>query len=172
MQEHAHRPEPSPDGALTGQRIDLHAIAIAAVGGGLGIALMIELAELSQMPWGFVPFATSIVLVLGAPDAPQAQPRNIVGGHVLSALCGLLFCSLLGPTMWAAALGVAASIAAMQATRTFHPPAGINPVVMAIAHAGPLFVLVPVATGALILLAFAFVYHRLTQKAPWPKTWM
>lgn len=152
--------------------VDWRAIAIAALGGGLGIAVMLELAELSHFPWGFVPFATSIVLVLGSPEAPQAQPRNIVGGHVLSALSGLFFCTLLGPTMWAAAFGVAASIAAMQATRTFHPPAGINPVVMVLAHAGPLFVLVPVTLGAFILVAFAFIYHRLTQATPWPRQWI
>lgn len=164
---------PSTSRSATGMPArDWRAIGIAALGGGLGIALMLELAELSHFPWGFVPFATSIVLVLGSPDAPQAQPRNIVGGHVFSALSGLVFCTLLGHTMWAAAFGVAGSIAAMQATRTFHPPAGINPVVMVLAHAGPLFVLVPVTTGASILVAFAFVYHRLTQPTPWPKQWI
>ena len=166
-------PEPEPPGAARTQATpSARAIAFAAVGGGLGIALMLELAELSSVPWGFVPFATSIVLVLGAPDAPQAQPRNIVGGHILSALCGLLSCTLLGPSMWAAALGVAASIAVMQATRTFHPPAGINPVVMAIAHAGAQFVLVPVALGSALLVAYAWIYHRLTQRNPWPRAWL
>lgn len=170
MEGPVHNEAAPADGGVPASA-DWRAVSLAALGGGLGIALMLELAELSQFQWGFVPFATSIVLVLGAPDAPQAQPRNIIGGHVFSALCGLLFCTLLGPTMWAAALGVAASIAVMQLTRTFHPPAGINPVVMAIAHAGPLFVLMPVAAGALILVAFAFLYHRLTQSTPWPKAW-
>lgn len=171
MQKPTHEPEASAASAPQAAPPP-RAIAVAALGGGLGIALMLELAELSSVPWGFVPFATSIVLVLGAPDAPQAQPRNIVGGHILSALCGLLFCTLLGPGMGAAALGVAASIAVMQATRTFHRPAGINPVVMAIAHAGAQFVLVPVALGAALLVAYAWIYHRLTQRTPWPRAWL
>lgn len=148
------------------------AIAVAAVGGGLGIALMIALAETAHYALGIVPFATSIVLVLGAPDAPQAQPRNIIGGHVLSALCGAACCSILGPTAPAAALGVALSIAVMQATGTFHPPAGINPVVMVIAKAGWSFVVVPVAVGAVLLVAYAWAYHRLTHTAPWPRRWL
>jgi len=148
------------------------AIAVAAAGGGLGILLMLVLAESAHFAWGLVPFATSIVLVLGSPDAPQAQPRNIVGGHVLSALSGAAFCSLFGHGIPAAALGVAGAIALMQATRTFHPPAGINPVVMVIAGAGWGFVLMPVGIGAGILVAYAWIYHRLTQDQPWPKSWM
>ena len=148
------------------------AIAIAAVGGGLGIAGMILLADMGHFALGMVPFATSIVLVLGAPDAPQAQPRNILGGHLISAVCGALFCTLLGHGAAAAAIGVAAAIALMHATRTFHPPAGINPVVMVIAGAGWGFVLLPVGVGAVILIAYAWIYHRLTHSRPWPQSWL
>lgn len=147
-------------------------IAVAATGGGLGILLMLVLAESAHFAWGLVPFATSIVLVLGSPDAPQAQPRNIVGGHLLSAISGAVCCSLLVHGIPAAALGVAGAIALMQATRTFHPPAGINPVVMVIAGAGWGFVLVPVGLGAVVLVGYAWIYHRLTQDQPWPKSWM
>lgn len=159
----AQPPQPAPLSPL--------AIAIAAAGGGIGIAGMILLAEVGHFALGMVPFATSIVLVLGAPDAPQAQPRNILGGHLISALCGALFCTLLGHGAPAAALGVAAAIALMHATRTFHPPAGINPVVMVIANAGWSFVLLPVAVGAVILVAYAWIYHRLTHTRPWPHSW-
>ena len=147
-------------------------IAVASAGGGLGILLMLVLAESAHFAWGLVPFATSIVLVLGAPEAPQAQPRNIIGGHVLSALSGAIACSLFGPGIPAASLGVAGAIALMQATRTFHPPAGINPVVMVIAGAGWSFILMPVGLGAAILVAYAWIFHRLTQDQPWPKSWM
>lgn len=148
------------------------AIGVAAAGGGIGILLMLVLAESVHFAWGLVPFATSIVLVLGSPDAPQAQPRHIVGGHVLSALSGAICCTFLGHGIAAAAIGVAGAIAAMQATRTFHPPAGINPVVMVIAHAGWSFVAVPVGLGAAILVAYAWIYHRLTQEQPWPRSWL
>jgi CBS-domain-containing membrane protein len=147
-------------------------ILLSAIGGGLGIAIMALLASAAHLALVLVPFATSIVLVMGAPEAPQAQPRNIVGGHVISALCGALACAVLGADIWAAAGGVAASIALMHATRTFHPPAGINPVVMVTGNCGWGFVLSPVATGALILVAYAYLYHRLTQPGVWPRRWM
>lgn len=147
-------------------------IAIAAVGGGLGILVMLLLAEHAHFAWGLVPFATSIVLVLGAPDAPPSHPRNIIGGHIFSALSGAVCCSLFGWGIAAAAIGVGCAIALMHATRTFHPPAGINPVVMVIAQAGWSFILVPVGAGAAILVAYAWIYHRLTQSEPWPREWL
>ncbi|MFB6259218.1 MAG: HPP family protein, partial [Thiohalorhabdaceae bacterium] len=70
-------------------------------------------------------FGASAVLVFGAIRSPLAQPRNLVGGHVLSALVGVACYQWLGdfPVM-AAATAVATAIALMHATRTLHPPGG------------------------------------------------
>ena len=56
-------------------------VAAGAVGGAAAIALMEVLAERTTVPLLFVPFATSIVLVMGSPEAEPAQPRALVGGH-------------------------------------------------------------------------------------------
>ena len=45
----------------------------------------------------------SAVLVYGAPRSPLAQPRNLVGGHLLSATVGVLCYLLLSPWLWLAA---------------------------------------------------------------------
>jgi CBS-domain-containing membrane protein len=141
-----------------------------SIGGGLGILLMVALATWSGLPLEAVPFTTSVVLVMAAPESPQAQPRNIVGGHILSALAGLLVWLALGTSPWAAGLAVALSIAAMQLTRTLHPPAGIHALLFVTMKLSWIFVLVPVAAGALMLVGFAFVYHRFTQSR-WPRSW-
>jgi CBS-domain-containing membrane protein len=140
------------------------------VGGGLGIALMMALAQAANRPLMLVPFATSIVLVMGAPESAPAQPRSVVGGHVLSAIAGVACTAAFGDAMWATALGVAVAIAAMFAADAFHPPAGINPLIITTAHATPEFIVVPVGVGALILVAYAWAYHRLTG-ARWPERW-
>lgn len=131
---------------------------------------MVALATLSGLPLQAVPFTTSVVLVMAAPDSPQAQPRNILGGHVLSALAGLGVWLVLGESPWAAGVAVAIAIAAMQLTRTLHPPAGIHALLFVTMKLSWVFVLFPVAAGALILVGFAFAYHRLT-RAPWPRSW-
>jgi CBS-domain-containing membrane protein len=146
-------------------------IAVRALGGALGIAVMTTLASASGQPLMMVPFATSIVLVMGSPEAPPARPRAIVRGHVLSAFAGIVCASIFGDAFWVAAIGVGLAIALMQAADAFHPPAGISPLIITSAHATPLFLVSPVLAGALILVAFAFIYHRLSGEA-WPERWV
>ncbi len=70
-------------------------------------------------------FGASAVLIYGAIKSPLAQPRNLVGGHLISALIGVTAFKLLFPFPWlAAAVAVATSIAVMHATKTLHPPGG------------------------------------------------
>jgi len=59
-------------------------------------------------------FGASAVLVYAAIRSPMAQPRNLVGGHMLSGLMGVLSYKLWGATPWlAAGLGVSGAIAVM-----------------------------------------------------------
>ena len=70
-------------------------------------------------------FGASAVLVYGAIRSPLAQPRNLMGGHIISALIGVAAYDILGTHLWiAAAVAVATAIAAMHATKTLHPPGG------------------------------------------------
>ncbi|MDB5569761.1 MAG: hypothetical protein JWN93_944 [Hyphomicrobiales bacterium] len=135
-------------------------ILVPALGGALGIGLMVGLADAASLPVTLAPFTTSIVLLMAAPASAYARARNVVGGHVLSALAGLLVALVAGDSPWMAAPAVGLAIAAMQATDTMHPPAGINALIMVVAHPSWTFVLMPAGLGALILVAFAWSYHR------------
>jgi CBS-domain-containing membrane protein len=139
-------------------------IFIPALGGALGILLMVALGEIAHLPLMLVPFTTSIVLVMSAPETPFARPLNVLGGHILSAACGFAVLWALGDSPWLAALAVGLAIAAMQATDTMHPPAGINAMIMVIAHPTWTFILMPVAAGALVLVAFSYVYRDVAQR--------
>ncbi len=146
-------------------------VAAGAVGGAAAIALMEVLAERTTVPLLFVPFATSIVLVMGSPEAEPAQPRALVGGHLVSAAVGLLLLQLTGPGPWTAAIAVGLAIVAMHATRTFHPPAGIDPLVIVINNMPLSFFVVPVAVGACLLVAFAYIWHNTIRHGAWPLRW-
>jgi CBS-domain-containing membrane protein len=146
-------------------------VVAGAAGGAVAIGLMEVLSEHAAFPLMFVPFATSIVLVMGTPDAEPAQPRALVGGHLVSTVVGLLTLSVTGPSPWAAALAVGLAMAAMHVTRTFHPPAGIDPLIV-VAQAMPWsFLAVPVAVGALALAAFAWLWHNVVRRQVWPARW-
>jgi CBS-domain-containing membrane protein len=162
-------PRPRPPESLARRAVFL-ALAGGA-GGAIAIAAMEWLSERFAFPLMFIPFATSIVLVMGAPDAEPAQPRALVGGHLISTLVGLIVLQLAGPVPWAAALAVGLAMAVMQLTRTFHPPAGIDPLVVVVNNMSWHFLIAPVAIGACLLGAFAFVWHNLVRRGAWPARW-
>jgi CBS-domain-containing membrane protein len=111
------------------------------------------------------------VLVIGSPEAEPAQPRALIGGHLVATLAGLAMLQLTGPQAWAAAAAVGVAIAAMVVTGTFHPPAGINPLLVVSNNLPWSFLFAPVLAGAVLLAAFAYVWHRWIRRQPWPRRW-
>ncbi|MFL9826970.1 HPP family protein [Rhodoplanes sp. SY1] len=153
------------------ERRTLLAMLAGAAGGGVAIALMELFAAFGSFPLFAVPFATSIVLVMGSPEAEPAQPRALIGGHLVSTLVGLLVLAITGPGPWAAALAVGLSIVAMQLTRTFHPPAGIDPLLV-VANGLPwTYLVAPVGAGAVLLALFAWGWHLTVRRYDWPHRW-
>ena len=152
-----------------------HRSTLAGVVAGLGAAIAIGgmewLSLASHYPLVIIPFATSIVLVIGSPEAEPAQPRAVIGGHIVATLVGLAMLRLTGPQPWAAAAAVGLAIVAMYVTGTFHPPAGINPLLVISNNLPWSFLMAPVLAGAVLLTAFAYVWHRWIRRRPWPQRW-
>jgi CBS-domain-containing membrane protein len=146
-------------------------VIAGAAGGAVAIGLMELLSGHAAFPLMFVPFATSIVLVMGTPDAEPAQLRPLVGGHLVSTMVGLLVLSITGPSPWAAALAVGLAMVVMHVTRTFHPPAGIDPLIVVVQDMPWSFLVAPVAIGVLLLAAFAWLWHNLVRREAWPAKW-
>jgi len=158
------------------QRDQFLAVLAGAVGGAIAIAIMEGFSARTEFPLVAIPFATSIVLVLGSPRADPAQPRALIGGHLVSTLVGLVVVKLCGPAPWAAAVAVGLAMVAMHLTGTFHPPAGIDPLVVVINNMSWSFLLAPVGVGAVLLALFAFVWHNLVARGAnkgdtWPMRW-
>ncbi len=151
-------------------------IALAGAVAGLGAAIAIGAMEWfsisENFPLAIIPFATSIVLVIGSPDAEPAQPRALIGGHIISTLVGLAVLKVTGPGVIAAAAGVGLAVLAMYLTGTFHPPAGINPLLVISNNLPWTFLVAPVLAGALLLTAFALVWHRWVRGQSWPQRWL
>ncbi|MEO5334811.1 MAG: HPP family protein [Magnetococcus sp. YQC-5] len=122
-------------------------------------------------------FGASAVLLYGAPTSPLAQPRNLLGGHLLSAFIGVACYRLLPQLDWvAAALAVSVSILVMHLTRTLHPPAGATALIAVIGspkiHSlGFIYPLLPVFTGAVLLLAVAVLINNLVPNRRYPLWW-
>lgn len=132
---------------------------VAGAGAALAISFLGLLVNATHLALLIPPFGASCALLFAAPASPLAQPKNVVGGHLLAAIAGLLMVSLFGPGVAAMAAGVGLAIAAMVLTDTLHPPAGANPIVVALASPGWIFLLTPILLGTLLLIAAASAWR-------------
>lgn len=149
---------------------------LGAFTGILLISLLHEKLLLDRLENVFLigSFGASCVLIYGAIQSPLAQPRNLVGGHVLSAIIGVTVYKLLPHTLsLAAPLAVSLSIVAMQVTRTLHPPGGATALIAVIGtqrvkELGYWYVLSPVLSGCIILLVVALIFNNMTADRSYP----
>ena len=122
-------------------------------------------------------FGASAVLVYGAIKSPLAQPRNLVGGHMISGLIGVACHQTFGWSIWlAAAMAVSLAIVAMLATKTLHPPGGATALIAVIGGAkvhnlGFLYAFCPAGAGAVVLLVVALLVNNLSRNRKYPEYW-
>jgi CBS domain-containing membrane protein len=161
-----------------GKRISPLQVLAAWLGAFVGIGLLViaveRLPALQLLVIGS--FGASAVLLYGAPRAPFSQPRNLVGGHLISAAVGVA-CFRYLPDVLALqeAAAVATAIALMMLTRTVHPPGGATALIAVVGSDavrglgwGYLF---PVMIGALLLLVVALIGNNLYEPGSYPDRW-
>lgn len=103
-------------------------IVVALATSAAGLLALAILSETSGEPFLIPPLAASMALVVGAPKLPLSQPRNVIGGQLVSALVGALV-GLLGHSLWLAAIAGALAMAAMMVCRAPHSPAAATAVI-------------------------------------------
>jgi CBS-domain-containing membrane protein len=85
----------------------------------------------------------------------------LFGGHLGSALIGVACYQTFGDAFWVYILAVVLALIFMLSTKTVHPPAGANPLIMIHAHAGFLSLWQPVGLGIIVLALVAYVWSRI-----------
>ncbi len=162
-------------------RASLYEVFWSWLGSFLGIAAvaLVHFRVLSGTDLLFVigSFGASAVLIYGAIQSPLAQPRNLLGGHIISATIGVSCFQVLGGGALSAALAVSIAIAVMHLTKTLHPPGGATALIAVtggkdVYSLGYLFVLVPTGTGALLMLLVALLVNNIPQKRYYPEFWI
>lgn len=169
-------------GGPSHRRVPLHEIFWSALGcfiGITGIYFVGHIQNLHAEDSLFLvgSFGASAILIYGVPNSPYSQPRNLLGGHIFSALAGVT-CALLIPSpMLAAALSVTAAVVIMHLTRSLHPPGGATALIAVIGgqnihNLGYWYVLTPIATGALLMLFVALLINNLSPHRRYPGHWL
>lgn len=141
------------------------------LGSLLGLGIVSFLAFHYQLPLLVAPFGATAALIYGTCTSPFAQPRNVLGGHVISAFVGVLVYQLMGTTWLSVTLGVSLAILLMLFTRTMHPPGGATALTAILNGQGYMFVLEPVLLGVVVLLAVALLVHRCRGGGCYPTYW-
>tara|TARA_B100000787_G_scaffold169048_1_gene159167 strand:+ start:137 stop:610 length:474 start_codon:yes stop_codon:yes gene_type:complete len=142
---------------------------VAGIGAAICIALLAYLnISSTQNLWLIPPFGASIVLITAAHASPLAQPKNIFFGHIISSICGLIVIYFFDVTYLSIGLSVGLAVSLMMVTKTVHPPAGANPIIIMMGNEGFSFLLMPISAGAAILVLYAVIFNKYIYKREYP----
>ena len=131
------------------------------IGAETGIGPALCFVGVPQSPFLLASLGGSRVFLFGLTFTPAAQPRALFGGHLGSALIGVICFQYCGDALWVYMLAMALTLVYMLATKTVHPPAGANPLIMIHSHAGFFDLWQPVALGIIILALVAALWSRI-----------
>ncbi len=143
----------------------------SAIGGAIAITLALLLVADRNSPFVLFSLGGSTVFLFVLTETEAAQPRALLGGHIGGALIGILCYQIFGDALWVSVTAVVLTMMFMVVTRTIHPPAGANPLIMVHHHAGFLSLLNPVGAGVLTLFLVAIVWSRVRPGEKYPMRW-
>ena len=146
-------------------------IIFIAIGAFLAASVIGFLAYYTKQPIIMGSFGASIFVLFVLPDSPFAQPRNVIIGHFITTLIGLIFYNLVSSDWWSMALALAFAIAAMQLLRVPHPPAGSNPFIVFLLGANWDYLWMPTVIGAILIVVVALIYNNISKDRSYPKYW-
>ena len=156
-------------------KTDSKSLLRSLLGGTLAIFILEILTFHSGHVFMMAPFGATCVLLFAASKSPLAQPRNVIFGHFISALVGLVVLKAFGVSIIGTAIAVGVAICLMQITRCVHPPAGANPLVILLTadqiNYNWDFLLFPVISGAVALTIVAWFVNNFSSLAAWPEYW-
>jgi CBS-domain-containing membrane protein len=142
-----------------------------AIGAAIAITLALLLVADRNSPFLLASLGGSRVFLFVLTETEAAQPRALLGGHIGGALVGILCYQVFGDGLWVSVTAVVLTMMFMVVTRTIHPPAGANPLIMVHHHAGFLSLLNPVLAGVLTLFLVGMLWSRLRPGKKYPIRW-
>ena len=156
---------------------------LGGIGAGVTIAVLAYITFQSILAgtnyglWLAASFGSSVVVVFGYPDNEFAQPKNVLFGHLLCALVGILFVILFkisqDRSIFFLTIGVAVGISVMliMALKITHPPAGGNTILVMLTQDSFQFLIFPILVGAITIIIGGVIYNRIILKKKYPLKW-
>jgi len=157
---------------------------LGGFGAGVTIAILAYITFQSTLAgtnyglWLAASFGSSVVVVFGYPDNEFAQPKNVLLGHLLCTLVGIIFVMLFkisqDRSIFFLAIGIAVGISVMlmMAFNITHPPAGGNAIVVMLTQDSFQFLIFPIMVGAVTIIIGGVIYNRFILKQKYPLKWL
>ena len=135
---------------------------LGGIGAGVTISILAYITYQSTLAgsnyglWLAASFGSSVVVVFGYPNNEFAQPKNVILGHLLCTLVGIIFVTMFKITQdrsvffLALGLAIGISVMLMMAFKITHPPAGGNTIVVMITQDSFQFLIFPIMVLSLI----------------------
>lgn len=149
----------------------------SGLAGGVAILLLgLSFGYLPQVHYPLLmlgSIAASAVLLFAAPHSPMAQPWNLFGGHLISALAGWAGGLLIPDPVLAAGIAVGTAILLMQLLHCLHPPGAATALTLVLSAAqfhgmGWQWAMYVVAANAGIALLLALLINNLLPDRKYP----
>ena len=153
-------------------KVSVKDVITAFIGVFITLFLLINLTTYTSTDWLIAPFGASCVLAFGVWDSPFAQPRNIIVGHMISSLVGLIMYHFFRNEPWTIALAVALAIVLMMLTKTTHPPAAGNPIIVILGSYSWSFLFTPILLGTVVIVIMALIVNNLQSDRVYPLYWI
>ena len=153
-------PAPSPRATLQSS-----VVAVA------GLIVLVAAGKLLHSTFLTPPLAATAVIIAGAPATPPAQPRSVLGGHLLSALLGFSIVPVLGVSQWTIALAGGISLAVMAFARAVHAPAAATAALIVAQHPAVPRTLASLVVGCLLLILIGYAVGLMIRHARYPRYW-
>ena len=156
---------------------------LGGIGAGVTIGILAYITFQSTLAgsvyglWLAASFGSSVVVVFGYPENEFAQPKNVLLGHLLCALIGVIFVTLFKISQdrmiffLAVGLAVGLAVMLMMAFKITHPPAGGNTIVVMITQDSFQFLIFPIMVGAVTIIIGGIIYNRFILKKKYPLKW-
>ena len=112
------------------------------------------------------PFLATLTILHLLPDAAIAQPYAVIVGSVAGASIGTLM-TLVGDSVWIAAISAAIAFVVIHLLRAYHPPGVALALYPALLHPGRWFPVSIVLPFTLVAVASAALFSRMSPH--WPR---
>lgn len=143
----------------------------SVVGASIAIAIALWFVADGHSPFLLASLGGSMLFLFALTESEAAQPRALFGGHLGGALIGILAFRFFGDALWVSVFAVVLTMVFMVLTRTIHPPAGANPLLMVHNHASLGILIKPVLLGVGLIFITAIIWSRIRPGKSYPVNW-